>query len=352
MKKSVRLLSILLAVVFAFSVFAVTASAEGEVANVTIKTDVDTVIAGDVVTVTINVANNYYATSMRWPVLFSTEFFELVEGSAKATDELNALGGSAICNETPDNTVYTTTYSSTDYTGILLQWTAAVSATGVTPYNQEDGMDCFTFQLIAKQDIEVGESGSIVIPEDYPRFYNYILTDIEEPFSPDKVIKCETLVHNFTNATVECVKPEILPVEESGVVLDKDKNYIKGVEIGTIGNLDSYVYASVGEIVITPSKEGFYGTGAKVSLVHKDVTYETMTLIIAGDVNGDAYVDYMDLMLIDWYETYGVSFSGVQKIAADLNGDGKVNANDKIALDAYLNFECEIDQATGKVVNL
>ena len=38
--------------------------------------------------------------------------------------------------------------------------------------------------------------------------------------------------------------------------------------------------------------------------------------------------------------------------ALDLNGDGKVDANDKIALDAYLNFEYEIDQATGTVVSL
>lgn len=350
MRKTVRLLSLLLTVVMLFGIFAVSVSAEGEVANVTIKTNADTVIAGDIVTVTVNVSNNYYATSMRWPVLFSNSFFELVEGSAKGTDELVALGGSVKCTENPDNTVYTTTYSSTDYTGVLFQWTAAVSATGITPYNQEEGMDCFTFQLKAKQDIKVGDSGSIVIPEDYPRFYNYILTDMEEPFSPDKVVKCETLVHNFTNAAVECVTPEILPIEDSGVVLDKTKNYIKGVAIGTIDNLDAYVSASVGEIAITPAKENRMGTGSKVSLTHNGITYETYTLIIAGDINGDAYVDYMDLMLIDWYEAYGVSFSGVQKIAADLTGDGKVNANDKIALDAYINFECEIDQANGGVV--
>lgn len=351
MKLSVRLLSVLLAVTMIFSIFSVVVSAEGEAANVTIKTDVDTVVAGDIIEVTVNVANNYYATSMRWPVLFSNAFFELVEGSVKATDELNALGGSAKCNEAPDNTVYTTTYSSTDYTGVLVQWTAAVSATSITPYRQADGMDCFTFSLRVKEDVNVSDSGSIVIPEDYPRFYNYILTDMEEPFSPDKVVKCETLVHNFENATVECVTPEILPIEDSGVVLDKENKLIKGVVLGTLDNLDSYVYASVGEITISPAKENRMGTGSKVSLTHNGVTYETYTLVIAGDVNGDAYVDYMDLMLIDWYEAYGVSFSGAQKIAADLTGDGKVNANDKIALDAYLNFECEIDQATGAVVN-
>lgn len=350
MKKSIRLLSLLLAVVMIIGVFAISVSAEGEVANVTIKTDVNTAIAGDIVTVTVNVSNNYYATSMRWPVLFDNSFFELVEGSAKATDELVALGGSAKCNESPDNTVYTTTYSSTDYTGVLFQWTAAVSATGVTPYSQEDGMDCFSFQLRVKDGVEYGESGNIVIPEDYPRFYNYILTDMDEPFSADKVVKCETLVHNFTNKIVDCVVPEILPVEGSETVLDKDKKYIRGVAPGATDNLDAYVYATVGKVTITPAKENAgIGTGSKVELIHAGTKYDSYTLIIAGDINGDGYVDYMDLLLLDWYQAYGVSFSGVQKLAADITGDGKVNSADVIALDTYLNFECEIDQATGEI---
>lgn len=349
MKKPIRLLSLLLTVVMLFGIFAISVSAEGEVANVTIKTNVNTVIAGDVVTVTVNVSNNYYATSMRWPVLFSNRFFELVEGSAEGTDELVALGGSVKCTETPDNTVYTTTYSSTDYTGILFQWTAAVSATGITPYNQEEGMDCFTFQLKAKQDVKVGDSGSIVIPEDYPRFYNYILTDMEEPFSPDKVVKCETLVHNFTDATVECVKPELLPVENSGTVIDRENGIIRGVAINTQGNLDSFVYASVGEVVLSPYVDGTIGTGTMVALRHHKI-YEFYYLVIAGDVNGDSYVDYADLIELDMYESYGKQLDPENLLAADLNGDGKVDAQDKIALDAYLNFECEIDQVTGTVV--
>ncbi len=349
MKKSVRLLSLLLAVVMVFGMFTISVSAEGEVANVTIKTNVNTVIAGDTIKVTVNVSNNYYATSMRWPVLFSNDFFELVEGSAEATDDLTALGGSAKCTESPDNTVYTTTYSSADYTGVLFQWTAAVSATGITPYKQEEGMDCFTFQLKAKKDVKVDDSGAIVIPEDYPRFYNYILTDMEEPFSPDKVVKCETLVHNFTNATTECVKPEILPVENSGVVIDRENGIIRGVAANTQGSLDSYVYASVGEIVLSPYIDGYVGTGTMVALRHHKI-YEFYYLVITGDINGDSYVDYADMIELDLYESYGKALDPENKLAADLNGDGEVDAEDKIALDAYLNFECEIDQATGKVV--
>ncbi len=350
MKKSVRCLAFLLSVVMLLGVFAVTSFAEGEVANVTIKTNTDIAVAGEVITVTVNVANNYYATSMRWPVLFSSAFFELVEGSLKATTELEYLYGSVKCTESPSNEVFTSTYSSDEYTGVLLQWTAAVDSTGVTPYSQSSGMDCFTFQLEVKEDVQLGDKGNIVIPEDYPRFYNYILTDMEEPFSPDKVVKCENLVHNFTNATVSYGEAEILPVEDTEVVIDKVNGIIRGVPINTSGDLSDYVYAVAGELKVTPVQEGRIGTGTKVELVAGGKIVETYTIIIAGDLNGDALVDYTDLILFDEYVAYAGSLRDEQKLAAELNDDDQLNATDLIDFDAYLNFECEIDQATGTVV--
>ncbi len=349
MKKSVRCLAFLLSVVMLLGAFAVTSFAEGEVANVTIKTNTDTAVAGDVITVTVNVANNYYATSMRWPVLFSSAFFELVEGSISATDQLASLGGSVKCTESPDNTIYTPTYSSDEYTGVLLQWTAAVSVSGVTPYKKTKGMDCFTFKLRVKDDIQLGDKGDIVIPEDYPRFYNYILTDMEEPFSPDKVVQCKDLIHNFTNAAVSSGKAEIHPAEDKEVVIDKVNGIIRGVPINTSGDLSDYVYAVAGELKVTPVMEGRIGTGTKVELVSGGKTIEEYTVIIAGDLNGDALVDYTDLILFDEYVGYESSFSVAQEFAAELNGDDQINAVDLIDLDAYLNFEYEIDQATGMV---
>ena len=350
MKKSARCLAFLLTVVMLLGTFAVTSFAEGETADVTIKTNTDTAVAGDVITVTVNVANNYYATSMRWPVLFSSAFFELVEESAGATETLTNLGGSVKCTESPDNTIYTTSYSSEEYTGVLFQWTAEVSVSGVTTYKQPRGMDCFTFKLKVKEDVELGEEGSIVIPEDYPRFYNYILTDMEEPFSPDKVIKCENLVHNFTNATVLCSKAEILPVEGKDVAIDKVNGIIRGVPINTSGDLSDYVYAVAGELKVTPSKDGRIGTGTKVELIAGGETVEEYTVIIAGDLNGDALVDYTDLIMFDEYISYASSFDDTQQLAAELNGDDQLNAADLIDFDAYLNFEYEIDQTTGMVV--
>ena len=349
MRKSVRCLAFLLSVVMLLGAFTITSFAEGEVANVTIKTNTDIAAAGDVITVTVNVANNYYATSMRWPVLFSSDFFELVEGSAGATEQLTKLGGSVKCTEEPDNTVYTPNYTSDEYTGILFQWTAEVSVSGVTPYKVR-GMDCFTFQLRVKEDVELGTTGSIVIPEDYPRFYNYILTDKEEPFSPDKVVQCKDLLHNFTNATVTCGEAVIYPAEGTDVVIDRENNIIRGIPINTSENLDSYLFVSAGTLEVTPSQDNRMGTGTKAKLLVNGEVVEEYTVIVAGDLNGDAYVDYTDLILLDLHENYKATLDEYQMMASKLTDDDVVNAEDKVNLDIYLNFEGDIDQAAGIVV--
>lgn len=350
MKKSNRFLSFFLAVVMLIGVFAVSASAEGEVATVNIKTNTDTVAAGDVITVTVNVATNYYATSMRWPVLFSSNLFELVEGTVTSTIELLSFGGAVNFNEAPSTAVNTPTYSSTEYSGVIVTWHGG-SSTGITPYYQPDGMDCFTFQLKVKDDAAIGESGSILIPEDSTLFYNYILADPDAPLSPDNIVQCETLTYDLKSKTVEVLAPELVEVEDSGSVIDEENNIIRGVALNTVDNLDAYVSATAGaEVVVKPVVDNRIGTGTKVELVLDEQVLEIYTVIVAGDVNGDGLVDYTDLLYVDLLETYEIDFNENQRLAADLAGDSLVDANDKIALDSCLIFEGTIDQATGKYI--
>ncbi len=347
MKKSRRLLSLLLTAVMLLGIFAITSSAEGENASVTIKTDTDTVVAGDVITVTVNVSTNYYATSMRWPVLFSNAFFELVEGSACATDELASLGGSVANPSVNPDKAFTSTYTSEEYSAVVFQW-MGVSASGWTTYNVPDGMDCFTFQLKVREDVEKDTSGVIVVPSDSTLFYRQMVTDIEGEITFDKIVQCENLQFGFTNATVSCSEPEILAVEGTDTVIDKEHGIIRGIDPGVVDNLDDYLYAKApGELVVTPSQDNRIGTGTKVELVLRGTVLETYTVIVAGDVNGDCLVDATDYLWFDLAETYDVSLDGASALAADLTGDNAVDVSDKIALDSYLIFAGDINQATG-----
>lgn len=348
MKKSVRLLSFFLAVVMIFGIFAVSASAEGETVSVKIKADTDSVAAGDEITVTVNVSSNCYLSSMRWPILFSNNFFELVENSTAATESLVNNGGSVICTEDADSRIFTSTCTSEKYSGILVQWTGASSA-GLTPFYSPDGTDCFTFKLKVKAGAAMGDSGKILIPSDSTLFYNYILKDHEAALTPDNIVKCETLTYNFVSEDVSVPAPELVAVEGSGTVIDKENGIIRGIAVNTTDNLNAYLTATLGAVVeVIPSSGNRMGTGTEVKLVLGDKTLETYTVIIAGDVNGDALVDYTDLICMDLSEAYELTLSAAQLLAADLNGDGTHDVNDKIALDGFMIFEGSINQATGK----
>ena len=343
MRKSRRLLSFILAAVLLFGVFATAVSAEGESAKVTIKSNTDAAAAGDVITVTVNVSTNYYATTMRWPVLFSSDFFELVEGSAGATDELLALGGSVATPAVNNINSFTSDYTSDEYGSLVFQW-QGLSGGILSLYNMPVGMDCFTFKLKVRDDAPMGSSGEIIIGNKN-LFYTQMLTD---PGDPSSYTQNSDIVFTDVPATVTYYAPEILAVEGKNVVIDNEEKLIRGIDPGVLDNLDSYIYTKApGELVVTPSQKGRIGTGTKVDLVFREEVIETYTVIIAGDLNGDCLVDSTDYLWYDLAETYEVTFDGNVSLAADLTADGVIDVNDKIALDSYLVFAGRIDQATG-----
>lgn len=343
MKKSRRLLSFLLSAVMLFGVFAIAASAEGESSKVTIKPNTDAAAAGDVITVTVNVSTNYYATTMRWPVLFSSDFFELVEGSAGATDELIALGGSVVTPAINNINSFTSDYTSDEYDSIIFQWQGLKDGL-LSLYNVPAGMDCFTFRLKVKDDAPMGASGDIIIGNSN-LFYTQMLTD---PTDPSSYKQNKDIVFTTTGATVTFNIPEVLPAEGKDIAIDKENGIIRGIDPGVVDNLNSYICAKIpGELVVTPSQENRMGTGTKVELVFKGEVLETYTVVVAGDLNGDCLVDATDYLWYDLAETYEVTFDGLSALAADLTGDGIINVNDKIALDSYLIFAGDINQATG-----
>ena len=209
-------------------------------------------------------------------------------------------------------------------------------------------MDCFTFQLKVKEDVEKDTSGVIVVPSDSTLFYRQMITDIEGEITFDKIVQCEDLQFSFTNATVSCPTPEILAVEGKDVIIDKENGIIRGIDPGVVDNLDEYIYAKApGELVVKASQDNRMGTGTVVELVLRGEVLETYTVVVAGDVNGDCLVDATDYVWLDLAETYDVSLEGVSALAAELTGDGVVDVSDKIALDSYLIFAGEINQVAG-----
>ena len=116
-----------------------------------------------------------------------------------------------------------------------------------------------------------------------------------------------------------------------------------------------------GTIAITPYNgvRGFYGTGATVT-VTDNVTgevVETFTIIIYGDLNGDAYITSDDTVMMRnemsgstaWSDDLSDEYNAARTRAADLTGDGFVAGNDRSILYNAALGTVVLDQITGSV---
>lgn len=95
--------------------------------------------------------------------------------------------------------------------------------------------------------------------------------------------------------------------------------------------------------------EDAVGTGCVVQCVSaKDpaIVYESVTVILYGDVNGDGLIDDADYSLMKTAAMFDTSAigDGVYQIAADLNGDGVIDFFDAAILDLQLSGRVPFDQ--------
>lgn len=112
-------------------------------------------------------------------------------------------------------------------------------------------------------------------------------------------------------------------------------------------NEDTQIIVRRGEAVLTDSEA--VGTGCVVQCVSaKDtsVVYESATVILYGDVNGDGAIDANDYRTMSTASLADASVigGGVYSVAADLNGDGVVDFFDVSLLNLQLSGRCPIDQ--------
>lgn len=126
-------------------------------------------------------------------------------------------------------------------------------------------------------------------------------------------------------------------------------NLLAGLGLGA--GAHGYVTASLGGTLEFNDGPNGPGTGSTVDLVADSTVIDTFTVVIYGDVNGDANIDSQDAGVAIDYENYLVTWDPDTQAsfikAGDVNGDGNIDS-----LDAGLMLECEtyyisIDQTTG-----
>lgn len=343
MKISKKILTILLAAILAFSVFAISASAAGtptgaEAMTVTITTDNETYEANSAVQVRVTISSNYNVPSFRFPIMFDTEVYELpVIPGVKAYNTC-ASAGTMSYNTADTAQFIPEAYDPSAFGCILFQWTASVTGGEVGHIHNEAGELAFTFELRTKSSA-VGKTGTIFIPEESDLFYYQA---IENPADATSFyyLNAETCAMSFVpaNAMVVGEQVSLVPNEDFGTpaVIDEENRFIYGLPIGLSGNaeLKEYVKATGKAVIRSTGTDMGYGTGTIASLNIDAIPVKSYTVIIFGDINGDAYCDSTDLgTILSYASASSVCSDPTLIFAGDLSGDGLV---DSIDLPIYL----------------
>ena len=173
---------------------------------------------------------------------------------------------------------------------------------------------------------------------------NRVEATYESAGSYDSVVYCSVCGEELSRDTNEIPMLDgyFKAAEGSTTVIDKELGFIYGLDIG-LSDLEGYVEYSKSVSYETP--DGI-GTGMVVTTYRSGEEWETYTLIIFGDLNGDGVIDIYDASILAAIVNGDMELEEGDPIlfAADLNFDTAVDIYDLAILNAVVNGETEIGQ--------
>ena len=333
-----KILSVILSVILAVAVFGVCASAEGtangdESMTVTVSTDKDVYAPGDEITVTVSLKTNFNMTAFRFPILFNSDVFEIPNLIGLTALNTTKVKGTLLANSLNDGSASVDGYDSSEFSVVLVQWTAGITDSTMGVLNLPNGEQSFSFKVKAKTSA-AGKEGTFFIPSEYKGFYNQA---IQTPTDATTIyyIDDAAFAKEFIPATVNVVgeTADLVPnsAYDSKAVIDKTNMVVYGFDVGmsTTAELKQKIIASGAGAISVEYTEYGLGTGAKINVVVDDAVVKTYSVVIFGDVNGDALIDGNDVSdiiavggsLKEFTETCLV-------MAADVNGDDSIDGFD------------------------
>lgn len=349
-----KILSVILSVILAVAVFGVCASAEGtangdESMTVTVSTDKDVYAPGDEITVTVSLKTNFNMTAFRFPILFNSDVFEIPNLIGLTALNTTKVKGTLLANSLNDGSASVDGYDSSEFSVVLVQWTAGITDSTMGVLNLPNGEQSFSFKVKAKTSA-AGKEGTFFIPSEYKGFYNQA---IQTPTDATTIyyIDDTKFTKNFVDKTVSVVGEtvDLVPnaAYDSQAVIDKDRMFVYGFDVGmgTTAELKQKVVASgSGTIKVVYTEYGL-GTGAKINVLSDNTVVKSYTIIIFGDVNGDAVIDTNDssdvLSAASGLKDYE---DDCIIMAADLNGDGNIDTMDSGIVFSVASAIIDLDQ--------
>jgi len=326
MTKAKKAICLIVSVVMLFGVLAVGAFANdntgvSENGTITLTYDKTSYAAGDTVTVTVALTTDYYAATVSVPVEYDPASVTFVSGTTASE-----LFGSGSATKTVVNDSVAGTKSCV-YVGVLPQ-----SGSGAVA-QKASSVVLSTLTFTAKKAISDTSTAFGVLDDQKSMTHLAGKLYVGSYTTSDVASTVYTTGQNLTYPTITASASDpVLSGIDTGVV-DSTNKYVYGVPAGTT-DFTQYFTVTDG----TFSVDGA-GTGATLTVYKTDGTvYDTYTLIIFGDVNGDNSITAADETIIDVCLLAGStdSLTAPQIFAADVNGDSSITAADETLIDVCL----------------
>ncbi|NLP49088.1 MAG: hypothetical protein GX345_09175 [Clostridiales bacterium] len=349
------LLAMILLLAFSLSAYATGVPQGDEFMHVDLKTDSDSTYPGAFVTVTLKITNNYNATALRFPILFSKDVFEIEEPmlNLQKHGQLSLVTGNVSANASGNSAFLPSGYSEDDYGVLLVQWIGTANAGLFGCFNRPEGDDSVSFRLKVKQSAD--GTGELLIPENSNLFYYQAMNDPADATTLYNMT-AQTCSLTFSPASVDILEalPDLDAFPGSTTVVDRENGFIYGLEVGLLSLENFLIPLGNAELSYEKSGGAYFGTGSKVNVNYGNNLVRTYTVVIFGDVDGDGVVDANDASTIVDLENslfnWQVGTDDCLFLAADLNGDGTIDTNDAGIIIDSENGVCQINQVTGQAI--
>ena len=212
-------------------------------------------------------------------------------------------------------------------------------------------------------DDETGEEivQEIVFPDlianvDFERYYiDTCIINTEKTDDASKYAGKFTVTDTtYTLDELNYLRADSFALKSNATLVMNGDAYVYGFTVG-VYTADSLKLQFVNENVAVIDEKGNFksgdvkiGTGDKVVLVDENLDiFDTLPVLIYGDLNADGYVDAQDSFIVSMY-VYGFlnrkSLSDVHIEAMDVNHDGRVTLDDATIIENMGVFEGSIDQ--------
>ena len=143
---------------------------------------------------------------------------------------------------------------------------------------------------------------------------------------------------NPTTPTTPVI-PTRITAKNNNIVIDSST--IKKITVGTtagnlLGNVNESAYCKIykGNRLLSASEK--LGTGMTIKLMDGNTVRQSLSLVVAGDVNGDAAVTITDMISVKSHILKKQTLTGIYAMAADINGDNTISITDFIQIKAHI----------------